>query len=124
MRIEFVDRIRGRQSGLVDDFVLRRNDGVPSYNVAVVVDDAAQGITEVLRGDDLLTITPSQIALQQILGLPTPDYIHVPLVMGDDGERLAKRNGARSLSQLAAEGVSAEQVRARLESEVRSFLDL
>ena len=124
VRIEFVDAIHGPQSGPVDDFVLRRNDGVPSYNVAVVVDDAAQGITEVLRGDDLLTITPSQIALQQILGLPTPSYIHVPLVLGDDEERLAKRNGAKSLSQLAAEGVAVEQVRARLESEVRSFLDL
>ena len=124
VRIDFVDSIHGARTGPVDDFVLRRNDGVPSYNVAVVVDDAAQGITEVLRGDDLLTITPSQIALQRLLGLPTPRYVHVPLVLGDDGERLAKRNGARSLSQLAAEGVSAEQVRERLESEVRSFLDL
>ena len=122
--IEFTDAIHGRQSGPIDDLVLRRNDGVPSYNVAVVVDDAAQGITEVLRGDDLLTITPSQIALQRLFGLPTPSYVHVPLVMGDDGERLAKRNGARSLSELVASGSSADEIRARLESEVRGFLPL
>ena len=122
VRIGFTDAIHGPQSGPIDDLVLRRNDGVPSYNVAVVVDDAAQGITEVLRGDDLLTITPSQIALQRLLGLPTPAYVHVPLVMGTDGERLAKRNGAKSLSELVAAGATAGEIRARLESEVREFL--
>ena len=122
VRIGFTDAIHLPQSGPIDDLVLRRNDGVPSYNVAVVVDDAAQGITEVLRGDDLLTITPSQIALQRLLGLPTPAYVHVPLVMGTDGERLAKRNGAKSLSELVAAGATTGEIRARLESEVREFL--
>ena len=122
VQIDFVDAIHGPQSGPIDDLVLRRNDGVPSYNVAVVVDDAAQGITEVLRGDDLLTITPSQIALQRLLGLPTPDYVHVPLVLGDDGERLAKRNGARSLAELARTGIGHDEVRATLEAQVREWL--
>ena len=65
-----------------------------SYNLAVVVDDAAQGVTVVVRGDDLISSTPRQMLLQQLLGLPTPAYAHVPLVLGPDGERLAKRHGA------------------------------
>ena len=85
----------------VDDIVLRRNDGVPAYNLAVVVDDNAKGITEVVRGDDLLSSTPSQIHLADLLGLPPPSYAHVPLVLGPDGSRLAKRHGAVTLEQLA-----------------------
>lgn len=92
--------VRGR----VDDLVLRRNDGVPAYNLAVVVDDAAQGITEVVRGDDLLSSTPRQVLLQRLLGLPTPSYLHVPLVLGADRVRLAKRHGAVTLEQLAGIG--------------------
>jgi glutamyl-tRNA synthetase len=80
--------------GAVDDVVLQRNDGVPAYNLAVVVDDAAQEVTDVVRGDDLMPTTPRQLLLQQLLGLPTPRYAHVPLVLGPDGERLAKRHGA------------------------------
>lgn len=107
----FQDYLRGDVSGIVDDVVLRRNDGIPSYNVAVVVDDELQGITEVVRGDDLLDITPTQVHLQKLLGYATPTYGHVPLVVGNDGERLAKRHGAVTLSDLAAQGVSATEVR-------------
>jgi glutamyl-tRNA synthetase len=71
---------------------------VPAYNLAVVVDDAAQGVTEVVRGDDLLTSTPRQIHLARLLRLPVPDYGHVPLVLGADGARLAKRHGAVTLA--------------------------
>lgn len=110
--VAFDDRVAGRFDGGVDDVVLRRNDGVPSYNVAVVVDDAAQGISEVVRGDDLLDSTPRQIHLQRLLDLPTPAYAHVPLVVGDDGERLAKRHGAVTLADLAERGVGAERVAA------------
>ena len=90
--------------------MLQRGDGVPAYNLAVVVDDAAQGVTQVVRGDDLLSSTPRQVLLQQLLGLPTPEYLHVPLVLGSDGERLAKRHGAVTLSQLAERGVSVSDV--------------
>ena len=84
--------------------VLQRNDGVPAYNLAVVVDDAAQGIDQVVRGDDLVPSTPRQIHLQRLLGLPTPQYAHVPLVVGDDGARLAKRHGAVTLADWHADG--------------------
>ena len=99
--VEFDDRLVGPSAGGVDDVVLRRNDGVPAYNLAVVVDDALQGVTEVVRGDDLLPSTPRQMLLQRLLGLDTPTYLHVPLVLGDDGERLAKSHGATTLRELA-----------------------
>jgi glutamyl-tRNA synthetase len=89
--IEFDDRLRGRCGAVVDDFVVRRADGVPAYQLAVVVDDAAQGVREVVRGDDLVDSTPRQILLAWLLGLPVPAYAHVPLVLGTDGARLAKR---------------------------------
>lgn len=107
----FRDYLRGDVSGIVDDVVLRRNDGIPSYNVAVVVDDALQGVTEVVRGDDLLDITPTQVHLQKLLGYDTPMYGHIPLVVGSDGERLAKRHGAVTLRELAEQGISAAMVR-------------
>jgi glutamyl-tRNA synthetase len=107
----FVDHVHGTVTGAVDDVVLRRNDGVPSYNIAVVVDDAVQGVTEVVRGDDLLEVTANQVHLQMLLGYNTPVYGHVPLAVGDDGERLAKRHGAVTLADLAAQGISAAQVR-------------
>ena len=78
--------------------MLRRGDGIPAYNLAVVVDDAAQGIGEVVRGDDLLASTPRQVQLARLLGLPVPAYAHVPLVLGPDGSRLAKRHGAVTLA--------------------------
>ena len=108
--VAFDDRVHGRVTGAVDDVVLRRNDGVPAYNLAVVVDDAAQGVTEVVRGDDLLSSTARQIHLQQLLDLPRPRYAHVPLVLGPDGERLAKRHGAVTLEQLSAFGCGPEWV--------------
>ncbi|MGI9031502.1 MAG: tRNA glutamyl-Q(34) synthetase GluQRS [Ilumatobacteraceae bacterium] len=105
------DEFAGTCTGVVDDFVLRRSDGVPAYNLAVVVDDADQGIDVVTRGDDLLESTPRQVLLQRLLGVPTPRHVHVPLVLGPDGQRLAKRHGAVTLADLAAEGVTAARVR-------------
>ena len=81
----------------VGDFVLKRADGLWSYQLAVVVDDAAQGITHVVRGEDLADNTPRQIHLQRLLGLPTPTYLHTPLVLGANGEKLSKQNGAQAL---------------------------
>ena len=95
------DRWLGAQSQdlahSVGDVVLRRADGLWAYQLAVVVDDADQGITHVVRGQDLADNTPRQMALQQALGLATPLYIHTPLVLGTDGEKLSKQNGAQSL---------------------------
>ena len=109
--VSFEDYVAGTVTGPVDDVVLQRNDGVPAYNLAVVVDDALQGITEVVRGDDLLEITASQVYVQQLLGYETPMYGHVPLVVGPDGERLAKRHGAVDLASLGVRGVDVEEVR-------------
>jgi glutamyl-tRNA synthetase len=108
------DRLRGEVRGVVDDLVLRRNDGIPSYNLATVVDDAAAGIEEVVRGDDLLDTTPRQVLLARLLDLPVPAYAHVPLVVGPDGARLAKRHGAVSLGELVAAGLGPMEVRARM----------
>jgi glutamyl-tRNA synthetase len=111
-RVAFEDRILGRREEEVDDFVVRRNDGTPAYQLAVVVDDAAQGIGEVVRGADLADSTPRQILLARLLGLPEVRYTHVPLVLGPDGRRLAKRHGAVTLSDRAALGEGPEQARA------------
>ena len=88
----------------VGDFVVARADGIPAYQLAVVVDDAAMGITEVVRGDDLLPSTARQLLLYRALGLHPPRFAHVPLVVGEDGSRLAKRHGALSLGELRARG--------------------
>lgn len=105
------DVLHGDFTGAVDDFVLRRNDGVTAYNLAVVVDDAAQGIDQVVRGDDLLPSTPRQAYLASLLDIPIPEYAHVPLVVNRDGVRLAKRDGAVTLADLARTGVPVEEVR-------------
>lgn len=112
--VTIVDRLHGSVSMAVDDVVLRRNDGVPAYNLAVVVDDADQGIDEVVRGDDLLSSTPRQAHLADLLGLPRPTWAHVPLVLGVDGDRLAKRHGAVTMADLLAVGVEPPEVRSRL----------
>jgi glutamyl-Q tRNA(Asp) synthetase len=82
----------------VGDFVLRRADGLWAYQLAVVVDDAAQGITDIVRGADLADNTPRQIVLQRALGVPTPRYLHTALVLGPHGEKLSKQNGAQPLA--------------------------
>jgi glutamyl-tRNA synthetase len=105
------DLLHGDFTGVVDDFVLRRNDGVIAYNLAVVVDDAAQGIDQVVRGDDLLPSTPRQAYLASLLNIAIPEYAHVPLVVNSDGARLAKRDGAVTLADLSREGVPVAYVR-------------
>ena len=94
----------------VGDFVLRRSDGVYAYHLAVVVDDAELGVSDVLRGADLLSSTPRQVALQRALKVPTPRYWHVPLLRDVRGERLAKRDGAPSLAALREGNVSSGRV--------------
>lgn len=112
--VRFVDGLQGPYSqdveAVVGDFVVRRNDGVASYQLAVVVDDAATGITHVLRGDDLLSSTPRQLQLYAALGLTAPEFFHVPLVLGEDGKRLAKREGAFALAELRERGLPPERV--------------
>ncbi|MCL1856681.1 MAG: tRNA glutamyl-Q(34) synthetase GluQRS [Kiritimatiellaeota bacterium] len=103
----FVDGFHGTQERVNDsDFVLARSPDGAGYALAVVVDDAAMGITEVLRGDDLLDATHHQLLLYRALGLVPPRFIHVPLVVGPDGRRLAKRHGDTRLSTLRANGLS------------------
>jgi glutamyl-tRNA synthetase len=112
--VTIVDRLHGPVSVPIDDVVLRRNDGVPAYNLATVVDDADQGVEEVVRGDDLLTSTPRQAHLADLLGLPRPAWAHVPLVLGADGDRLAKRHGAVTMADLALIGVDGAGLRSVL----------
>lgn len=117
--LKFSDRLQGAGSGAVDDFVLRRNDGTYGYNLAVVLDDALQGIGEVVRGADLLSSTPRQIWLGERLGLaPIESWAHVPLALGDDGRPLAKRHGAISLADRAAAGETPAQTLSLLAASV------
>lgn len=106
----FVDLVAGHQEGAIDDFVVRRADGVPAYNLAVVVDDHDQGIDMVVRGDDLLETTPRQLFIAELLGLQAPGHAHVSLVLGPTGERLAKRDGAVTLADQRALGRSSAEV--------------
>ena len=101
--VHWIDRRLGPQqqdvAGHTGDFVLRRADSLWAYQLAVVVDDADQGITHVVRGEDLADNTPRQILLQSALGLPTPRYLHTPLVRGADGEKLSKQHGAPPIDE-------------------------
>jgi glutamyl-Q tRNA(Asp) synthetase len=100
--VSFTDRFAGevtqRLSGESGDFVLKRADGFWAYQLAVVVDDAEQGVTDVVRGADLLDSTPRQIFLQRVLGVPTPRYLHVPVVRNENGEKLSKQTGALAVA--------------------------
>jgi glutamyl-tRNA synthetase len=109
--VAFEDQLLGRVEGVVDDFVVRRGDGAPAYNLAVVVDDAAQGVEQVVRGSDLADSTPRQLWLARALGLPEPAHAHVPLVLGPDGARLAKRHGDVTLREVGAGAALAWMVR-------------
>jgi glutamyl-tRNA synthetase len=108
----FADLYAGEQridlAKLGGDFVVWKNAGTPAYQLAVVVDDADMGVTEVIRGDDLIPSTPRQVLLYRALGLAAPAFGHVPLVVGEDGRRLAKRHGDTRLSALRAAGVKPE----------------
>lgn len=104
------DDFYGPYTGLVDDFVLVRNDGTYAYNLTSVVDDAFVGVEQIVRGDDLLPSAPRQAYLASLLGLPQPRYAHVPLALNDEGKRLAKRDGAVTLPQLQEAGVTIPEV--------------
>jgi len=105
-RIRFTDRLQGSHDlhlgRELADFVVRRKDDLIAYQLAVVVDDAAQGVTHVVRGSDLLDSTPRQICLQQLLGYPTPDYCHLPVMTDNRGQKLSKQNHAPALDDSRA----------------------
>jgi glutamyl-tRNA synthetase len=111
---EFVDGFHGLTridlKSAVGDFIVWKSAGVPAYQLAVVVDDAECGVTEVVRGEDLLTSTPRQLLLYEALGRRPPQFVHVPLVVGPDGRRLAKRHGDTRLASLREAGVTSEAV--------------
>ena len=96
--ISFTDRLQGEQTQRLEsesgDFVIRRRDGLIAYQLAVVVDDALEGVTEIVRGIDIMDSTPRQIWLQQLLGYPTPRYVHLPVITHADGDKLSKLTGA------------------------------
>jgi glutamyl-Q tRNA(Asp) synthetase len=100
--ITFIDRFAGQVTQHLahdsGDFLLKRADGFWAYQLAVVVDDAEQGVTDVVRGADLLDSTPRQIYLQRLLGVPTPRYLHVPVVRNENGEKLSKQTGALAVT--------------------------
>ncbi|MGH8117887.1 MAG: glutamate--tRNA ligase [Rhodanobacteraceae bacterium] len=105
--VVFDDRIKGRvawANAELDDFVMLRSDGFPTYNFAVVVDDLDMGITEVIRGDDHVNNTPRQINLYQALGAPVPGFAHLPMILGPDGQKLSKRHGAVGVMQYREDG--------------------
>ncbi len=112
--IDFQDAVYGKQMYTLEacggDFALRRSDGVIAYQLAVVVDDAKQGITHIVRGSDILVSTPRQLYLMELLGYSRPQYAHVPLLLDHEGQRLAKRHASLSLQALRLAGVSASRV--------------
>lgn len=113
--VSFLDRLHGPQRvdvhGQVGDFIVASKAGLPAYQLAVVIDDARQGVTQVVRGDDLIRSTGRQLLLYRLLGLePVPAYTHLPLVLGHDGRRLAKRHGDTRIDYYRELGVSAERI--------------
>ncbi|HCG56280.1 MULTISPECIES: tRNA glutamyl-Q(34) synthetase GluQRS [Brevibacterium] len=110
VEVTIEDRLLGEITAPVDDLVLKRGDGVFAYNLIVVVDDAASGVDEVVRGDDLATSAPRQAHLADLLGLPQPSWLHVPLAVNTAGSRLAKRDGAVTYQQLRALGWTPDDV--------------
>lgn len=107
-KIVFDDMVKGRIAvdvSELDDMVIRRADGMPTYNMAVVVDDHEMGVTHVLRGDDHVSNTPRQILLYQALGLPVPTFGHVPMILGPDRQKLSKRHGARAVIEYEKDGM-------------------
>ena len=106
----FVGTVTRNRQQIGGDFVVWKADDTPSYQLSVVVDDVDGGITEVIRGDDLIPSTPRQLALYQALGWKLPRFVHVPLVIGTDGKRLAKRHGDTRLDSLRTQGVSSERL--------------
>jgi len=107
----FTDLVHGDMrfgSGDIDDLVILRSDGTPTYNLAVVSDDAEQGITLVLRGDDHLSNTPKQVLLYRALGYAEPDFAHVPMILGSDGKKLSKRHGATAVGDYDGQGILPE----------------
>ena len=109
--VAFDDMVRGRlafANSELDDLIIRRSDGAPTYNLTVVVDDWEMGITDVIRGDDHINNTPRQINLLHAIGATPPRYAHVPMILGDDGARLSKRHGAVSVMQYRDDGILPE----------------
>lgn len=112
--VEFTDAIHGGCASVTDDFIVSRTDGIAAYQLATVVDDYFQGVTEVVRGDDLLDSTPRQVLLASALDIPAPRYVHVPLVLDAGGERMAKRRDSTRLAAMREDGIPATQVVGRL----------
>lgn len=105
--VSWDDQVRGTitfQNSELDDLIIWRSDDTPTYNFTVVVDDSSMGITDVLRGDDHINNTPRQINLYQALGMPVPNFAHVPMILGSDGKKLSKRHGAVNVMGYKAEG--------------------
>lgn len=103
-QVTVTDRLHGTQTQALDDFVIQRFDGTPAYNLTVVIDDYLDGVGQVVRGDDLLPVTGRQQWIATQLGIPIPEYAHVPLVLNTNGQRLAKRDGAVTLADRLATG--------------------
>lgn len=108
--VRFEDLLHGHCEGIADDVVVWRADDAPAYNLAVVVDDDAQSVGQVVRGEDLIDSTPSQLAIADVLGLRRPVHLHVPLVLGPEGRRLAKRDGAVTLRERLIAGETVADV--------------
>lgn len=111
--VSWDDQVRGKitiQNNELDDFIIRRSDGTPTYNFCVVIDDAEQKVTMVIRGEDHISNTPRQINLYQALGYQVPEFAHVPMILGDDGQRLSKRHGATNVLDYRTEGYLPEAI--------------